>query len=76
MTNTESVMILKCQEFVTDKILLQSTPRTLKSFEMKTRISRVLIELRLMMLLLFIVDNGSVYDLFEQTPSIDIISIY
>lgn len=28
-----------------------------------------------MMLLLFIVDNGSVYDLFEQTPSIDIISI-
>lgn len=43
---------------------------------MKTRISRVLIELRLMMLLLFIVDNGSVYDLFEQTPSIDIISIY
>lgn len=58
------------------QILLQSTPQTLKSFEMKTRISRVLIELRLMMLLLFIVDNGSVYDLFEQTPSIDIISIY
>lgn len=43
---------------------------------MKTRISHVLIEFRLTMLLLFIVDNGSVYDMFEQTPSIDIISTY
>lgn len=58
------------------QILLQSTPRTLKSFQMKTRIAHVLIEFRLTMLLLFIVDNGSVYDMFEQTPSIDIISIY